>query len=314
MPPEPADVADSFPVQSDSVGSPLVQRGATEVLLGVENGKYPHGNTVVVRGSEERILIDPSLSLWESDIPEVDRVILTHVHEDHVAGLARFPDTPVAANERDAPHLRSVADLLEIYGLPAEAVPDFEVELVESFHFAPRPDVESLADDVVLDLGGGTTVTGIPTPGHTAGHTAYLIEPDGVLVIGDIDLTGFGPYYGDATSSLTSFVDSIERIREIDAGWVVTFHLKAVFTERSSYLEALDAFAAVIDRRDGEILEFLAEPHTMAEMVAHRFLYRPHVVLPWVDSAEERTTRQHLARMEARGQVERVDMNAWRAV
>lgn len=291
-----------------------MRRGATEVILGVENGKYPHGNTVVVRGPEERLLIDPSLSLWEGDVPEVDRVILTHVHEDHVAGLARYPDTPVAANERDAPHLRSVADLLEIYGLPPEAVPEFEVELVESFHFVPRPDVESLPDDVVLDVGGGTTVTAIPTPGHTAGHTAYLIEPDGVLVIGDIDLTGFGPYYGDATSSLTSFVDSIERIRNIEADWVVTFHHKAVFTERAAYVEALDAFAAVIDRRDREMLEFLTEPRTMADMVARRFLYRPHVLLPWVDSAEERTTRQHLTRMEDRGQVERVAEDTWRAV
>ena len=38
-------------------------------------------------------------------------------------------------------------------------------------------------------------------PGHTAGHTVLLVEPEGVAFIGDIDLTGFGPYYGDACSS-----------------------------------------------------------------------------------------------------------------
>lgn len=31
--------------------------------------------------------------------------------------------------------------------------------------------------------------------GHTAGHSALLVAPKGVAFIGDIDLSGFGPYY-----------------------------------------------------------------------------------------------------------------------
>ena len=37
--------------------------GRTTVLGGERDGKYPHGNSLLVSGSEETVLIDPSLSL-----------------------------------------------------------------------------------------------------------------------------------------------------------------------------------------------------------------------------------------------------------
>ena len=283
------------------------------MLLGVDHGKYPHGNSVVVRGPDRRVIIDPSLSLWEPDttVPEVDQVLLTHVHEDHVAGLSQYLDTPVAVNHRDAPHLASLDGLVEMYGIPQESVDDFAAGLVQDFHFVARPDVEALDDDHVVDLGGGVTVTAVQTPGHTAGHTAWLIEPDGVLVIGDIDLTGFGPYYGDVVSSLDDFVDSMARVREIEAAWYVTFHHKAVVEGHAAFVEAIDAYAAVVDRRDDAILAYLDQPRTIADLIDHRFLYRPHVDLPWVDSAEERTSRRHLARLAERGHAVEVATDTW---
>lgn len=48
--------------------------------------------------------------------------------------------------------------------------------------------------------------------GHTAGHSAVLVAPKGVAFIGDIDLSGFGPYYGDALFSLFGFRSSLSRL------------------------------------------------------------------------------------------------------
>ena len=289
--------------------------GHTEVLVGFDNGKYPQGNSVLVHGPDRRILIDPSLSLWHRDPPaDVDQVILTHVHEDHVAGLSRYPDTPVAVRHPDAPHLHSIAALLAMYGMDPAVHADFAASLERDYHFVGRPDVEPLPDDAVLDLGGGVTCTAIPTPGHTGGHTAWLIEPDGVLVIGDIDLSSFGPYYADAVSSLDDFVDTLARVREIEAHWYVTFHHKGVVEGHAAFVEALDAFASVIDRRDAAMLEFLAEPRTIDDMVAHRFLYRPGVELLWADTAERRTSEQHIARLLRTGQVEATADARYRAI
>jgi len=209
------------------------------------------------------------------------------------------------AHEADAPYLHSLEVLLTLYGMGDEGSEAFKESLVDDFHFVPRPDVQSFGDNHVFDLGGGNTITAIPTPGHTAGHTAFLIEPDSVLVIGDIDLTGFGPYYADAVSSLTQFEASMNRIRDIEAAWYVTFHHKAVIEGHEAFVAALDTYAGAIQRRDDAMVGFLQEPHSLADMVDHRFLYRPHVDLPWVTSAEERTSQQHLERLLGQGRIAR---------
>jgi hypothetical protein len=62
----------------------------------------------------------------------------------------------------------------------------------------------------------------------------------------------------------------------------------------------------VIHRRHAAMLEYLAEPHTIDEMVARRFVYRPHVAMAFVESVERRTATLHVARMLARGEATEV--------
>ena len=282
-----------------------MQRGSTEVIIGVDGGKYPHGNSVVVRGSERRVIIDPSLSLWTHDAPRCRAGIAHSMCTRITWPVCR--STPILLSARTGATHHTYGRSMQwsrLFGFEAEANAEFAVSLVRDYQsFVARPDVESFDDDAVFDLGDGVTITAIPTPGHTGGHTAFLIEPDDVLVIGDIDLTGFGPYYADPISSLDEMVASMEKLRTIEAAWYVTFHHKGVIEGHTAFVEALDRFGAVVDNRDVAIVEYLAEPRSVGEMVAHRFLYRPHVELAWVDTAEERTTRQHLVRLVQRGQV-----------
>ena len=110
-----------------------------------------------------------------------------------------------------------------------------------------------------------------------------MVEPGGVAFIGDIDLTGFGPYYGDATSDLGQFRQSLQKVREIDACVWVTSHHRGVLTDRAAFLDALNQFAGKIDERDDKLLAYLRErPHTMDELVARGILYPPGVALPWL--------------------------------
>lgn len=284
-----------------------MRRGQVEVLIGADGGKYPDGNTVLVDGADCRVLLDAAMTIATTpDPPEVDQILMTHCHEDHLPGVSRYPSTPVAAHEGDVAALHSLEGLLAIYGMPPDAAAVFAPSLTETYHYRPRPDATSFVDGARWDV-GGSTITAIHTPGHTTGHTCFLIEPEDVLVLGDIELTGFGPYYGDAASSLDDFVTALARVREIEAAWYVTYHHKGVLTDRAEYLQALDAFTAVIHRRDVAIVEFLSEPRTLDEMVTHRFVYRPHVQLPWADSCERYSAVAHLARLERAGAVTEVE-------
>ena len=277
------------------------------VVSGQDGGRYPHGNAMLVRGTTETILIDPTLSIAEAaEVPAADRILISHCHEDHLAGVSRYPNTPVHVHADDLLGLRSIDGLMQIYGMAPDIEARWRGEVVARFHYAPRPDASSFRDGDTFDA-GGATLRVVHLPGHTRGHSGFLIEPDGVMFLADIDLTGFGPYYGDAWSSIDDFERSIDRCREIDARWFVTFHHKGVIEERSALLKLLDDYEAVIERRSDAMLAYLTEPRTLDDMMRHRFVYRPHVRLTFVDAVEHRSAELHLQRFLSRGLVSEVE-------
>lgn len=287
--------------------------GAVTILAGARGGRYPHGNSLLVAGAEETLLVDPSLSLIERDsLPLTDRVLNSHCHEDHVAGNHLYPKVPWLLHEADLPGMRSLDDMMAIYGMSPRIAAAFREILVDDFHYVPRPDATPFRDGDVFDL-GGTRVRAIHAPGHTRGHCVLHVEPEDVVYLGDIDLSSFGPYYGDAWSSLEDFERTLADVRRIDARWYATFHHVGVVEGRDAFLERLDRFAAVIGTRERRLLEFLAEPRTLDEIVAHRFVYRPGDAVPFADDVERRSMTQHLERLVAGGRVDEVEAGRFRA-
>ena len=81
-----------------------------------------------------------------------------------------------------------------------------------------------------------------------------------------------------------------------------------VGNETSTFVDLLDGFHAVIGRRHDAMLEYLREPHTIADMADHRFIYRPHVELAFLQSVETRSAEMHVARMIRRGEAIEVEL------
>jgi glyoxylase-like metal-dependent hydrolase (beta-lactamase superfamily II) len=252
-------------------------------------------------------MIDPSVSVVaRGGAPApVDAVINSHSHEDHIAGNGLFPTAPVHVHDNDLLGVRSLDGLMDVYGLGGDAWETFRQVIVDEFHYAPRPDATGFSDGHVFDLGGGTTVEAVHLPGHTRGHSGFRIGA--VFFLSDIDLTGFGPYYGDAWSDLEDFEASLAKVRDEDADFYVTFHHKGVVEGRQRFVEMIDDFGAVIGRRHEAMLGVLGEPHTIDEMRAHRFIYRPHVQMAFVESVEARSAALHVQRMLARGEAVEVE-------
>jgi hypothetical protein len=93
----------------------------------------------------------------------------------------------------------------------------------------------------------------------------------------------------------------------LDARWYGTSHHAGVLDDRRAFLEALDRFAAVIDRRDETLLQLLRRPRTLEDVVAHRLVYRPHVQLPFAEAVERRTALLHLERLGRHGLIVHTD-------
>ncbi len=277
------------------------------VLVGENNGKYPSGNSLLVRGSSEALIIDPSVTVVEKGgAPvKVDAVVCSHAHEDHMPGNGLFTEASVHAHHDDIPGLVSVDGLMDVYGLGGEARQQFTEEVIEQFNYTPRPDAKGFSHGHVFDL-GGTNVEAMHLPGHTRGHSGFNVD-GGVFFLSDIDLTGFGPYYGDVWSDLEQFDESLRLVRDVEADWYVTFHHKGVIEGRENFLALLDNFHAVIETRHQAMLAYLAEPHSLEEMMLNRFVYRPHVESTFADSVERRTAELHVARMIKRGEATEVE-------
>ena len=201
--------------------------------------------------------------------------------------------------------------LMAVYGLDGDARQSFEQTVLDEFHFTPRPDAHGFSDGHVFDLGGGVHVEAVHLPGHTRGHSGFRV--DNTFFLSDIDLTGFGPYYGDVWSDLDDFEDSLVKVRDEEADHYVTFHHKGVIEGREAFLELLDAFHSVIGRRHDAMLDFLSEPRSIDDMVDHRFIYRPHVEMAFVTSVERRSAEMHVARMIRRGEAIELEPGRFRA-
>ncbi len=287
---------------------PSAAFGPITVYFGRSTGKYPDGNQVVVHGRDARAAFDtPQVANRIGPaFDAVDLVILGHVHEDHMAGLHRVPKAAVHVHEADLDAARSWEGLSRHYGYPADVLARLKLQIEAEFGYRPRPDAQPYRDGTVWDL-GGVRVRAVHMPGHTAGHSVLLVEPQGVAFIGDIDLTGFGPYYGDATSDLGAFRESLERLPDLPASVWITSHHKGVITERADFLDKLAAFAARIDEREARLLEMLAPgPRTLDDLARERLLYKPEADSLWIPCAERRSIAMHLDELVAAARVRRI--------
>jgi glyoxylase-like metal-dependent hydrolase (beta-lactamase superfamily II) len=120
-------------------------------------------------------------------LPEqVDEVFLTHLHADHVGGIAPggkmvFPNAIIRASKLDADYWLDDAN--------ENAAPSFLRPMFEGDKASLQPYIAAgrfLAFDGGLELVPG--IRAIPAPGHTVGHTFYAIESKGqkLVVWGDV--------------------------------------------------------------------------------------------------------------------------------
>ena len=109
---------------------------SVSVLVGDANGAYPSGNTLLVRGAGEAVLIDPSVTVVaRGGAPAaIDAIINSHSHEDHMAGNGTFPSARLHIHDNDLPGARSMEGLMAVYGLTGEAREAFERVILDEFH------------------------------------------------------------------------------------------------------------------------------------------------------------------------------------
>jgi glyoxylase-like metal-dependent hydrolase (beta-lactamase superfamily II) len=126
---------------------------------------------------------------------DVQRIVLTHAHQDHAGGLAgakAATGANVLAHDRDAVYLQS--------GKPPQLDHSrLSGRLMNRMRggFGKVDVGETFQDGELLPIGGGLRV--VHTAGHSPGHVSLLHEPTGVLITGDAIFNVRGLRYSPAT-------------------------------------------------------------------------------------------------------------------
>jgi len=166
----------SLPAET-SVNAFLVNTGGKLVLIDTGTGGHIGPTTGSLVASLKAAGYTPD---------QVDDILITHMHPDHEGGLAQdgkpvFPNAVVHAGKADIDRFLSQAELDKA---PEEAKGGFKMAMAS---FAPYQ-VAGRLQPVAAD---GEVVPGVrawATPGHTPGHTSYVVESQGqkLIVTGDL--------------------------------------------------------------------------------------------------------------------------------
>jgi hydroxyacylglutathione hydrolase len=271
-------------------------------IPGDQGGRYPFCHSVYIEGAG--VLIDPASDrerlMQLRDGPGVTGVWLSHWHEDHLMHLDLFEDAPLWISAADAPPISDLERFMDAYGMDHADEREYWREiLTTSFHFRPRRPTGFLMEGTERSV-GGLTIEVLSTPGHTPGHSAFFFKEQGVLFMGDYDLTKFGPWYGDVESSIEETIASIRRLRKISAKVWIAGHETGLFEADPGDL--WERYLDVISIREEKLLELLKTPRTLDDIVTACIIYgKPREPKAFFEFGERAHMKKHLEKLIREG-------------
>jgi glyoxylase-like metal-dependent hydrolase (beta-lactamase superfamily II) len=283
-------------------------------------------NVYLVRGGDGWTLVDTGMNTEDSVARfrgalaevgigpgDVRRIIATHHHVDHYgtsAPYAALTGADVYIHPLEAERATWFShvpgeqfDYLTRNGVP-EVPPDQRLPPPSRFFgtwYAPATPAHLLGDEDEVPLGDGRRLRVVWTPGHTPGHCCLLLEPDGVLFVGDHLLPRITPHVGlwpnGPENPLGDFLASHEKIQRVDARLVCPAH-GAVYEDHRHRARQLIDFHRV--RKLAMLEEIRRRPMTAYEVALAAFAIAPDNRVQVMMATVETLAHLELLRREGR--------------
>ncbi len=207
---------------------------------------------------------------------DVNRVINTHEHPDHVGGNTFFKET---ARPRFACHAKAVRWIESLEN-------QFKERPVYGFYSLAGQSTQvhnKLQDGDEIDLGGGTTLAVIFTPGHSPGSISLFCPQDGSLIVGDAIQPVDGlPLYNDLALTRDSLkrLMNLSGVKRMYLAWVEKPYtgkdIKGAFMTSLDYLDRIDTTVKRVVRE----LPHDSRPENITHEVLIRMGLEPPPVMP----------------------------------
>jgi glyoxylase-like metal-dependent hydrolase (beta-lactamase superfamily II) len=254
-------------------------------VLGLNPSPFtgPGTNTYVVGAQgKEPLLIDTGSGLPEylellkshleaQGINPLTRILLTHVHADHIGGAGDvgglFPGIPIHKQpwpEKDA---------------------RYPVEL-------------RAARDGERFSGEGYTLQAIHSPGHAQDHLCYYLEEERALFTGDVILGVGTTIIPQDGGSLGDYLETLRRLQSLEVDRIYPGHGPVIENPKEKIAEYLEHR---LERERQIVAELSGGPKTVEEMVRSIYREYPEHLYP----AAGQSVLSHLDKLEAEGRVGR---------
>ena len=299
----------------------LIEFGKIKVIQGQNNGRFPFCNSLLVDDGV-KVIIDPGagLDLMKQirKSMDIDLVVNTHFHFDHIAYNYLFDHSRIFINDREGECYRDRSEILKHLGLTDYYGDTWTQRWLDRISrpdsvqspYTPQNRHEWWLSTARLDgtyqwgdvMDFGTTrMEVIGTPGHSDGFCCLYFPNEGIVYTGDIDLTSFGPWCFGADSDIDQFVKSAKIIENLDAETYITGH-EAGIVNRDDFRMALIKYIEVFEKREEKILAALTKPISLNDLCAMGLIYgKKFLVDEWVAAWDSVAVRKHLDRLSARG-------------
>ena len=243
---------------------------------------YPYSNSLYIDDDIKAIIDAGAGGRSYQDIAagQVELLLVSHYHFDHINGWPFFPQASVYAGQEEALVYSSPEEYFSHTGRYRwrELMGEDKTEALRSPQDLPddvpvKPGFHSInlqgcfSDKKVFDL-GRTRIQALHLPGHTGGHYGFYLEEEEMLFSGDLDLAPQGPWYGGESSDVEELMESIERIIEINPRLLITSHRRIFQRPEDNIVKSVLEYRDIVLRREDRMLQILKEPATLDQIVS----------------------------------------------
>ena len=243
-------------------------------IKGARNGKYPYSHSLLI----EDYLIDTGISSrllrrLKREF-QINKVLLSHWHEDHTSGNRLLKNAKFFIHKEDEFLIKNVNKFNEYYGVSGTPGENSFQWLMNGFRLENTEIEKTLDNREVIKIGDSYKLEVIHTPGHSAGHCAFVEQNSKIAFLADIDLTGF-VFYAGIDSNLMDFENSLKTLKDIEMEIAITSHL-GIVSGSKEIKDALNKYKLVINKRDQRILSFFSEnkPLTVNDLSYKNLIYK----------------------------------------
>lgn len=240
------------------------------LIRGENNARFPEANTILI-DDEILTLVDAGSSMNNTEktlrdlghsIADIDQIVLTHFHIDHkghAADIQKVSDCDIVCHNLAVKGVESFEGLIDYYGIAGTEYYDDWRALIELRfeHVTSNYKVTDTFADGQTIICGEIELIPVHLPGHTIDHTGFGLGDLETILLVDIDLTRFGPWYGNRVSDIEDFKKSVERVIEIAPKVGISSHLVNPVEEGLD--ERLHSFRAIFDEREQRILDNISK-------------------------------------------------------